>query len=40
MKEEENYIKMISYIDLSKTERKKIREDVHRYIENLVRNTI
>jgi len=40
MKEEENYIKRIEYIELNKTARKKIREDVRRYNENLVRNTI
>jgi len=40
MKEEENYIKGIEYIELNKTVRKKIREDVQRYNENLVRNTI
>jgi len=40
MKEEENYIKRIEYIELNKTVRKKIREDVRRYNKNLVRNTI
>ena len=40
MKEEENYIKRIEYIDVNKTLRKKIREDVRRYNENFVRNTI
>jgi len=40
MKEEENCIKRIEYIELNKTARKKIREDVRRHNENLVRNTI
>ena len=40
MKEEESHIKRIEYIELNKTLRKKIREDVRRYNENLVRNTI
>ena len=40
MKEEENCIKRIEYIELNKTVRKKIREDVRRYNENLVKNTI
>jgi len=40
MKEEENCIKRIEYIELNKTVRKKIREYVRRYNENLVRNTI
>jgi len=41
MKEVENYIKRIEYIELNKTVRKIIREDVgRRYNENLVRNTI
>jgi len=40
MKEEENCIKRIEYIELNKTVRKKLREDVRRYNDNLVRNTI
>ena len=40
MKEEENCIKRIEYTELNKTVRKKIRDDVRRYNENLVRNTI
>jgi len=40
MKEEENCINKIEYIELNKTVRKKIREDVRRYNENFVRNTI
>ena len=40
MKEEESHIKRIEYIELNKTLRKKIREAVRRYNENLVRNTI
>jgi len=40
MKEEENYMKRIKCIKLNKTVRKKIRENVRRYNENLVRNTI
>ena len=35
MKEEESHIKRIEYIELNKTLRKKIREDVRRYNENL-----
>jgi len=37
---EENHIKRIEYIELNKTVRKKMREDVRRYNEKLVRNTI
>jgi len=40
MKEEENYMKRIEYIELNETVRKKIREDVRRHNKNLVRNTI
>jgi len=35
MKEEENYIKRLEYIELNKTVRKKIREDIRRYNDNL-----
>ena len=40
MKEENNHIKRIEYIELNKTVRKKMREDIRRYNEKLVRNTI
>jgi len=40
VKEEENYIKRIEYVELYKTVWKKIREDVRRYTEHLLRITI
>jgi len=40
MKEDKNYVKRVEYIELNKTIRKKIREDIRRYNQHLVRNTI